>query len=175
MSNERNLVIWLCSSKDEYYKAWIQNIAQKANAPVFSPHITLLGSVKTVDITSYKNAISPIIHHISKTPIQFGNIQMEDFIWRAMYFLIEPKELLTEMHHKLANALSEFGADKDAHYLPHLSLLYTEIPKEEKQVLLNNSRPLSKKEHLLFDQIRIVDFNRTDVEASEELFCFELG
>lgn len=174
MTDSRNLVIWLCSSNDEYYQDWIRNLAEKANAPVFSPHITLMGSIHTDDVISYRNAIFPIVNNIRKINIDFKEIQMEEIIWRAMYFLVEPKGELTKIHHKLVNALHKIGAKKESHYLPHLSLLYAEFSKEEKQNLLENTQAIFPSRNLLFDQIKIVDFNSNDVEASEELFCFEL-
>lgn len=110
----------------------IKKLAKENNAPVFSPHITLLGSCTNDE----KEAISKTQQLVSgQKPftVKLGEIDYEDYHFRTLFIRAEKSEPLLALHNK---AKEIFGNQDIPPYMPHLSLLYGIFPNELKEQII---------------------------------------
>ncbi len=161
----KQLVIWLCSSKSDALAALIRQFSNELDAPVFHPHITLLGSVKTQDTDAYITAVENACSDCKPIEVSLGAIGYEPIIWRSLYYHAAPKDSLVDMHQILSQQLQHFGARSDNYFMPHLSLVYKEMEEQQQLKIIESYSSLLHHRILLFDEIRIMEFIPDDIEG----------
>ena len=169
------LTIWLCSSKNNELSNLIQQFSNTLNAPIFIPHITLLGSVKMDDPPPYLEAISHICNDLNALEITLDGIDFEELIWRCFYYKVHPTETLLAYHQLLVRELEKFGARKNEHFMPHLSLIYQNLTLTQQKELLAKNKSLLSSRSLVFDTIKVVHFIPDNIENWEVLASFPLA
>jgi 2'-5' RNA ligase len=102
----------------------IQSLAQTFDAPVFQPHVTLLGGVEQEN-TEFLDKLS------SLTPftVNAKGIKSTGAFFQSLYLpIIKNKEMLAAR--RLAK--KAFGVTSNAKFEPHLTLLYANLPEDQK-------------------------------------------
>ncbi len=117
----------------EKYNKLIQKLAKEYNAPVFEPHVTLIGEF----MDPVENAVEKTKHLVTgEKPfiIKMNEISFQDFYWRTLFVYAEKSQPLLALHEK---AKQIFNMDLPP-YMPHLSLLYGMFPQEVKDKIIES-------------------------------------
>jgi 2'-5' RNA ligase len=168
------ITIWLCASKDNELSNLIQHFSNTLDAPIFIPHITLLGSVEIDNPLPYLDAVSHICNDLNAIEISLDGIAFDELIWRCFYYKAHPKETLLAYHELLVTQLEKFGARKNEHFMPHLSLIYQNLTITQQEDLLEKNKALLSPRSLILDTIKVVHFIPDDIENWEILASFPL-
>lgn len=125
--------LWLIPTGQAYEKFsnLIKKLAEEYNAPVFQPHVTLLGDFMQPEeecIRLTKQVVS------GQKPFTFnmGEIGYEDFYFRTLFVRAQKTEPLLALH----NRSKEIFKMDIPPYMPHLSLLYGTFPVETKEKII---------------------------------------
>lgn len=135
MVSEETYSLWLCPVGEIAFslKQHIQKLSEKHNTPAFDPHVTLLGGLQAsrqelVDLTeTLASSIRPF--EILLTRAGTGTSFYQSLFVRVK----ETKPLLDAR--KKAEKLFEHHPEEN--YMPHLSLMYGDIVREQKERILN--------------------------------------
>lgn len=137
--------LWLILTGEAYEKfsSLIKKLAKQYNAPVFQPHITLLGDfMQPLDecIKLTKQAV------LNQKPfiINMGEIDYEDFYFRTLFIRVDKMEPLLNLH----NRAKEIFKMVIPPYMPHLSLLYGTFPIETKEKII---KEIGRKQSIQFE------------------------
>lgn len=122
--------LWLTPQKDvkKIYQRIIGNLSKKYHTPYFEPHVTLLGSISG-DQTSVIDKTKQLLTFLK--PIAAGGLKInfEDFYFRSIYLKLHKSPALKDFNLK---AKKIFGFAQTSDYMPHLSLIYADLPIETK-------------------------------------------
>lgn len=106
----------------------IEELAREFHSPVFEPHVTLLGGLNLngskIQEKLKKIAFKPV-------EIQLGHFGCKDNLFQSFYLHVINDEV-----HQLRKQC-ERVFNKGGKYKPHLSLLYREMPRKQKEALAN--------------------------------------
>ncbi|HLR25751.1 MAG TPA: 2'-5' RNA ligase family protein [Fodinibius sp.] len=135
MSEPSTYSLWLQPNGDIIYRLqkYIKKLSTKYNTPVFEPHITLLGGLKSseTELLSLTNTLASSLHPFE---LQLTKADYTDRFYQALFIRIKENAPLKEAR-SLACRLFDCGqADK---YMPHVSLLYGDLSRNEKERILN--------------------------------------
>lgn len=128
--------IWLVpkGEANEKYARIIGDLSQRYGTPSFEPHVTLIGGLKgladSIEGTTSLLSTMSTSRRILITLREFGT---EDFYFRALY-LRAWKSGILQLLNEGANLV--FKRPIDLSYMPHLSLLYGDLTREEKQQII---------------------------------------
>lgn len=136
----------------------INQLAEEFSAPVFEPHVTLLGGIEGVeeDILSKTQKLAFLL---GPYKINFSKIDYEDFYFRALYLRAEKTEEVAEANQK-AREIFDIGEQGD--YMPHLSFMYGDFPESQKQKIIQeigNNFPIGF-------EVASIDLFKTEGEVS---------
>ena len=137
MGSEVKYSLWLRPFGDIAFSLQqrIQKLSEKYDAPSFEPHITLLGSLKDgeTELVQLTETLASSLHpfDVLLTKAGVGNT----FYQSLFVHVEESRELMNarKTAEKLFNPV-----DSDDRYLPHLSLMYGEFSREQKERILNS-------------------------------------
>jgi len=126
-------------------KKIIAKLAKEYGAPVFLPHITVYGGVKTrsLAIEAAQNC-----KDISRITVSTKGIRFSDFLWKTLYVEIRNNSTLTAIHKQLGG---EIPTKYD--FEPHLSLIYKKMPR---RVKLELRKKITVNPTLTFDRITVI-------------------
>lgn len=117
----------------------IQQFSQKAGTLNFPPHITLLGQIER-EPELLSSQFDTFCMDLKAIPVDLNKSGMDQQYFRSLYFRVQPHELLQDLHLRAQN---HFQIRTNAVYLPHLSLLYSDLERNVKKRLLKTvSRPI---------------------------------
>jgi 2'-5' RNA ligase len=110
----------------------IGRLAEKHGGPVFAPHITI-----TPTIDSAPDAATSILERITAPiapfDVSLDSVGHEPAYHRALYLRATPCPQLTGLNQAARQA---WNLDQATPYMPHLSLLYSDIPDERKDPIV---------------------------------------
>ncbi len=109
----------------------IRKLSAEYSAPLFPPHITLLGEL-TLPEEELIDGARRVASLLRPYPVQFGQVEYLDLYFRALFVHI--KETSPVMRAG-AVARQVFGRENGT-YLPHLSLLYGNFTPEVKESII---------------------------------------
>lgn len=130
VSERTRLSIWgvLSGSDREVLRAWIERIAKWHDAPVFEPHVTLVGSAPDFDDTAA--AIDRAVVSLRRPPIDLLELVDTDDFFRCLVLTVGR----TRQFDLLRSSLVTDVASQEP-YWPHLSLLYASLGPAERATL----------------------------------------
>ncbi|MEX0773676.1 MAG: 2'-5' RNA ligase family protein [Balneolales bacterium] len=104
----------------------IKILSKEYNSPVFEPHITLLKGLKIKEDT-----IEAKLKHLEFSPfeVQLSDIGFEDNLFQS-FFLHSASDEIYKLYDQCEQIFH-----KSESYVPHLSLMYHEMPVKEKKAL----------------------------------------
>lgn len=125
--------LWLIPTGKAYEKFsnLIKKLAKEYNAPVFEPHITLLGDFMQPEEECIELTKQLVLGQKPFT-INMGEVGYEDFYFRTLFVRADKTEPLLALHNR---AKEIFKVDIPP-YMPHLSLLYGIFPVKTKEKII---------------------------------------
>ena len=156
--------LWYMPSGEVYNKfaKIISDLAKEYDAPVFEPHVTLIGAiVGTEEALSFKTA--RLAELIKPFKIKLDRIDYFSERHKALIIRVEKLNKLTEANNR---ALEEFNLPT-AEYIPHLSLLYGDFSVEIKKEII---KKLGRKFDYEFEVKSIYLYNTTGEEKEENWY-----
>ncbi len=134
MTESATYSLWLEPSGDIAYrlKERIKELSKKYKTPVFSPHVTLLGSIKSTE-----TELIPITNTLASSQAPFELVLTRagyrDTFYQSLFVHVNENSHLKELRNM---ACRLYDSDEDG-YMPHLSLLYGDLTQKEKERILN--------------------------------------
>jgi 2'-5' RNA ligase len=154
------LMTWLVPAAGpvrDHLLAAIGRLAAEHDAPRFHPHVTLAPTFDSAaDVAA--QTLEPLVAETGPVGVTFTAVGHEQTYFRALYLLAEPSAQLTALHQAVQNAV----APEPWPFMPHLSLLYSDIPEAPKHAIIDSidiSLPLT----VPFDAVEL--WARTDPEV----------
>ena len=125
--------VWYLFDKDDedYLFEIITNLAKKYDAPSFIPHITAYGLLN-IDLKTLDDEILESIQGVKSFSVETNTINFSDNLWKTLFVEILPNKHLVKINNNLTKNLSQFSKYE---FLPHISLLYKNMEKNQKQFL----------------------------------------
>ncbi len=134
MAEIKRYALWLRPENEahERFQALIAILSRRYHAPLFEPHITLLGGITGTDAeVTAKTARLAV--EIEPFEVQLTTMDYRDEYYRCLYVKAVPTNTLREAHHLARRWFEPASGDE---YLPHLSLLYGDFSAQEKEKIL---------------------------------------
>ena len=126
--------LWLTPAEEDaaYLQAIIKELAHEFQAPIFSPHCTLMSPVDL-----HKKELQSVLLNVSKeiAPIcvTMSGLNYSNNIWKTVFIELEESPGLIDLQQRIANHFSPAPAYE---FFPHLSLIYKEMPVEQKEEII---------------------------------------
>jgi 2'-5' RNA ligase len=111
--------------------ATIDSLAAEHDAPRFQPHVTMLATFDSPEDRAAR-ALKSLAAGVPPVELTLAATGYEETYFRALYLSVEPSAQLLA----LREAGQRAWALDPSPYLPHLSLLYSDIPDQDKQSLV---------------------------------------
>lgn len=115
----------------------INDLRNRYKGPRFAPHITLLGRVTGAEEDLAKTT-EDLARQLRVLTLRPQEIAWEAYYFRCFYAKLEHSAELAQAHKYAADT---FGVDFVSDYLPHLSLIYGHLPREQKNKLCGEVEP----------------------------------
>jgi 2'-5' RNA ligase len=112
----------------------IDELARSAGTPAFSPHLTLLGSVPITDAAARAERLGRVLAALGPLELAVVGPVVTDEPFRALVLEVRRDPPLVAAH---ARACERFEVAPEQPFFPHLSLLYGEVPADEKARFLD--------------------------------------
>jgi putative hydrolase of the HAD superfamily len=142
--------VFLTPATDEFDRlsAIIRRLAERFGSPVFEPHVTVYGGrcpnrESLLPLLSAADGIPPF-----SLPV-LGIGQTEEF-FKSFFIRFEEHPLLRVIHDRVREQVE---VDSGYRLIPHLSLMYADLPRGVKEPL---AREVSPGREILFDEVKIV-------------------
>lgn len=127
--------LWLEPVGDVSYKLQerIKKLSKKHQTPFFTPHVTLLGGIKSSLTQSipFTNMLAAGVQPFELTLTKAG---YRDRFYQSLFIYVAETTTLRNLRSK---AQQMFDMKNEDGYMPHLSLLYGDLSPKEKQRTLN--------------------------------------
>jgi 2'-5' RNA ligase len=130
--------VWLVPAEPERedLKLLIERLAQEYQAPVFDPHITLYNATVPQNLLEETmQALGQAVAQNYAFTLNSPRLGYTEQFFKTLFLEIEPQTELTTLQQAIEKVLNQYGSYE---FNPHLSLLYKEMPDEEKAQLANN-------------------------------------
>ena len=117
---------WLEPAAEEkrFFASLIRDLAQRFDAPIFEPHLTLCGALSDHD------HVLQLLRNVAARPryeLEIDSAQASEQFTKTLFVRLRSSMELHELRRAINRADGEFD--------PHLSLLYKEMPMVEKNAL----------------------------------------
>jgi 2'-5' RNA ligase len=115
----------------DHLAATIDRLAAEHDAPRFEPHVTMAGLFHSGQQAAVQTLTS-LAAGACLFEVRFAAAGYEQAYFRALYLRAKPSPQLTALH----EAARAAWALESQPYMPHLSLLYTDIAEEQKRAII---------------------------------------
>ena len=138
-SSGENHSLWIVPTGDvrDRLSLVLNRLSAHYGAPVFPPHVTLLGS--------FVGPRSELIHRSAQVAsalrpfvLRLNEIEFLDAYFRSLFVRAALTELLRRAHRTACQA---FGRRREPALMPHLSLLYGDFPPSLKEKMIAEIGP----------------------------------
>lgn len=117
----------------------IAELSARYTTPAFEPHITLLSGLGAPQAGLIEKCAS-LSRLLEAFDIRLATVEALDEYFRSLFVRVEPAAVLEAAN---ARAGEVFRVKESRSFLPHLSLLYGDLPAQEKRKLIAELGPLS--------------------------------
>jgi len=151
-------VIWFLFDKSdqEYISKIIKELSNQHSCPVFIPHITAHGLIDS-KFDEIEKIVLSSIKGIKPFFIKKNKVSFSDDFWKTLFIEISQNNNLTEINKKLKAGLPLV---QKYDFEPHISLMYKNLGKNEKQKLSS----LITKDSFKISGLCIIEFSQSIVE-----------
>ena len=143
--------IWLIPAPEDvqYLQAIINNLAATYEAPVFDSHCTLY-SPTDLPATEVKKILEQSANNMKSFYVKKATISHTENIWKTIFIELLGSPELEQLQQAV---ISQFPKGQPFEFIPHISLLYKEIPDKKKEDIIRN---LQVKNSFKMDKIAAV-------------------
>jgi 2'-5' RNA ligase len=143
--------IWLIPAPEDaqYIQAIINNLAATYQAPVFDSHCTLY-SPTDLPATEVKQMLEQSANNMKSFYVKKAAISHMENIWKTIFIELLRSPELEQLQQAV---ISQFPNGQPYEFLPHISLLYKEMPDKKKEDIIRN---LQVKNSFKMDKIAAV-------------------
>ncbi len=114
--------------------AIIKTLSAEYGGPVFTPHVTLLARIEGEEKEVIEKS-QILADKLSPITLTLGTLDIKDAFFKALYMQIEEVGDMKKYH---AQANEIFSMQDEGEYVPHLSLLYGNYEKEQKETTIKD-------------------------------------
>lgn len=134
MTETSKYSLWLEPSGNIAYKLQerIRKLSKENGTPLFSPHVTLLGSLYASE-TELIPLADTLASSVEPFELELTKTGYRDTFYQSLFIHVKENSQLRELRN---NACRLFDCNEDE-YMPHLSLLYGDLSRNEKERILN--------------------------------------
>ncbi len=153
--NPRRFSVFLVPVADDrrWAEGVIGELAARYDAPLFEPHVTVYGGSYTEE-----SELAPLCRTLSDGATETGPITLRvtglgvtEEYFRTLFVAFEEEPRLRRLHELVKGAVAN---DSGYVFVPHLSLLYADMPLAAKEMA---ARTVSlDREEMHFDEVKIV-------------------
>jgi 2'-5' RNA ligase len=143
--------VWLIPQTQDYtyLQGKINELAQKHDAPLFRPHVTIYYG-KTDSMDKMKSLIKKIAKNTKPVTLTINGIDVTPARFKTLFVTFSPDTTLTARSQEIAAT-----AVQDQYHLAlHLSLLYKDMSLEEKRKILGQTS--IARSTIKFDRIELI-------------------
>lgn len=130
--------IWLRTSgtASTILQSLILQLASEYGAPIFEPHLTIVGSVYSseVDLDHIQRPIDELASHTFQFPVTLSDYRYTNETYRSLY-LTAHSSRLTPMYKRAASLFPHVHSEHFAAQ-PHISILYGQYDEEIKKAII---------------------------------------
>ncbi|PJC80795.1 hypothetical protein CO009_01100 [Candidatus Shapirobacteria bacterium CG_4_8_14_3_um_filter_35_11] len=150
-------------SINKKYQKIISGIASSYRTQEFKPHVTLIKhlELKEKEVLSFTNEL---IKWLKPTKTKFMELGYSDRRYRSLYITVLKTQELLKAHNK-ANQIFEH---KEEPFMPHLSIVYGELPLDDKLNIIKSLKPLNK-EFFTLDKLVVYDVTEANADLWKEV------
>ncbi len=130
-----SLMTWLvpaAGAERDLLAGVIGRLASEHGGPVFAPHVSITATIDA-DADEAAATLGRLTAGIAAFDVSLVSVGHEPAYYRALYLRAEPCDQLTELNQA---GRSAWALDLEPPYVPHLSLLYTDVPDESKDAIV---------------------------------------
>lgn len=144
------LSIWLVPQKEDekYLSEIISDLGIEYDAPLFTPHLTLLGNLN-IELNKLKNILDEVFANKKAFSIKKTIINHSEEFFKTIFIEFELNNDLKNLFIEVSNKTDNRDI---ATFKPHISLIYKTMPVDEKLKIIER---LKIKEDFLIDKIYI--------------------
>lgn len=126
--------LWLNPSRhaSDQFADVIQQLALELKAPIFEPHITLLGNLKGSEAEHVARS-TELARCLSPFPIALSGPTFGEDYFQCVFLVVE---MTAPLLHAYALARQIFHQEESGRYRPHISLLYGRYSENEKRDII---------------------------------------
>ena len=106
----------------------IDRLGRQFETPRFTPHLTLIGSLD-LPLDDLVERTTDLAANLAPVPIRLTGPGWTDQYFRCFFMRAERSPELLAAHE---NACTTLGQQAESDYMPHLSLVYGNVPQEQK-------------------------------------------
>ncbi len=166
---QKILAFWLLPAVEEkeFFASLLRGLAQRFDAPVFEPHVTLLGA--EVDPFSALHVLKEVCASSAAIELTIAGIEWSSQYTKTLYVQFHPSPAASALSDAVRETL---GCTAGYQFNPHLSLLYQELPeKTAREAAAGIRLPFA---NVKFDAVSVIATpvpieTRADVEAWQTL------
>ncbi len=148
---ERYSVFLTPSGADFDYTAdLIREICRKYGGYPFEPHVTVYSGTFS-DLDKLKKLLSGAVAGIRPFDLQMCGVGFSEDYFKSLYIEFKDNPTLREIHGRMRSGLE---TDSGYELIPHLSLLYSDMPLGDKRALAK--RVVPDRHVIRFDSVKIV-------------------
>jgi 2'-5' RNA ligase len=123
----------------ELWRLVISDLSRRFGTPTFDPHVTLLSGIRASE-TGAKEKTEALASRLMPYAFEIESIGYEDYYFRSLYWKMRQTEKVMQ-----ANRLAQEVFAKNETYMPHLSMLYGDIPPDTKKEIIEQLPEPSEK------------------------------
>lgn len=153
MAELKRYALWLLPDQagTDSFTNLIDDLSNRYNGPRFAPHVTLLGRVTGAE-TDLAKTSQDLAKRLRVLTLRPQAVAREAYYFRCFYVKLDQSAELEQAHKYAADA---FGVDFVSDYLPHLSLIYGHLSREEKDKLRGEIEPRIPSDFIV-DRLQLV-------------------
>jgi Cyclic phosphodiesterase-like protein len=154
MADTVTFAVWLTPAPSD--RRWlskvIQDYAAEYDTPAFEPHLTLYSGMVQTD-NNLQTIVAESLSLTSSSPItlEIMGLNYSENFFRTGFITFALSDRLLQLSHTLRDCLS---APKEYVLEPHLSLMYKDIPIEQKRLAM--LRFVVSVQSITFDTVKVV-------------------
>ncbi len=134
MANAQVYSIWLQPTGEVRAElaGIISRLSREYATPSFEPHVTLIGDLVGQE-KELLNRTEQLARRLRPFIVQLGDIGYLDEFYRCLYIRVQEREPVIKAN---AESRQVFLRESDAAYMPHLSLVYANMPPAVKEEII---------------------------------------
>ncbi len=110
----------------------ILHLSRRYSTPLFPPHVTLLGRLEGEESEMQSKALT-LASCLDPMTLQLSAVDGWNEFFRSLFVRVDCSQSLLEAHRK---ALEVFGIRDEPPFVPHLSLIYSNLPSSIKREII---------------------------------------